>query len=680
MGRDKRLRFHSVNFILTIALVFVTTLLLFTFSYFNYSERSATASAELDQNAKLVATRLSKSLVKAVWNMDTNQTREVLLSELGEKNVKSITIREPNKTSIFVALGRDKDGKPVEFTEQTAPEAGDTVATANVNREGEPIGTVEVTLTHKFIQEELRRMMWTSVIGTLTIDLAVVLILFAVISILVIRPLAKSVAFAESMARGDLTKTIDIKREDEVGQLAASLNAMSQSFRSMVEMISTMADLASRGFLRKTLNTSGFAGDYLNMMEKINTWSNNLVMVIDAMPPVMIRDKDRHMRFLNRAGSLGIVNVNEIEGKLCSEHYKKEDCEKDVCACDRALSNRQATEAKTVARPKPELLLEIEYKAIPFGEDAILECVIDQTAILKVQKQIVEVAQKSEKIAEAVSSASQEISNQIEQSSRGAEEQSRRVSEIASAMDEMNATVLEVAKNATEAADISEDAKSKAKEGESLVVEVVAGIHQVQRQALQLKQDMGTLGKQVDDIGKIMNVISDIADQTNLLALNAAIEAARAGDAGRGFAVVADEVRKLAEKTMTATKEVGDSINVIQHGAKMNIENVDRAVNAIENATALTKRSGDSLKVIVNLVEQTSDQIHSIATASDEQSSASEEINHSVEQVATISSQTAQAMSLASQGVMELAKQFRVLQCLITEMMSGAASHVTYSS
>lgn len=84
--------------------------------------------------------------------------------------------------------------------------------------------------------------------------------------------------------------------------------------------------------------------------------------------------------------------------------------------------------------------------------------------------------------------------------------------------------------------------------------------------------------------------------------------------------------------------------------------------------------------MIVNLVEQTSDQIHSIATASDEQSSASEEINHSVEQVATISSQTAQAMSLASQGVMELAKQFRVLQCLITEMMSGAASHVTYSS
>ena len=286
---------------------------------------------------------------------------------------------------------------------------------------------------------------------------------------------------------------------------------------------------------------------------------------------------------------------------------------------------------------------------------------------------MLQAADRLSSVVHVVSSASEQLSAQIEQSSQGADHQSRRLSETATAMEEMNATVLEVAKNASQATDTAERAKNKAQEGSSIVGKVVDGITQVQTQSLELKNDMTTLGKQAEGIGHIMNVISDIADQTNLLALNAAIEAARAGEAGRGFAVVADEVRKLAEKTMTATKEVGDAIQQIQQGTRKNIENVDRTVRDIEDATSLAKASGEALQEIVNFVDRSTDQVRSIATASEEQSAASEEINRSVEEVNRIAAETMDALRQSAQAVGELSQQAQELGAMILDMQGGAS-------
>jgi len=288
---------------------------------------------------------------------------------------------------------------------------------------------------------------------------------------------------------------------------------------------------------------------------------------------------------------------------------------------------------------------------------------LDYTEIHRKEEQIVNQGQRMveavrtmEEISDSLAQTSRVLSAQVEGASQGAQLQSGRAGETSAAMEEMNATVLEVARNAGSAAERANQARSKAQEGADVVEKAVEAIRQVESLTGTLKHSMDGLSVQAEAIGRIMNVISDIADQTNLLALNAAIEAARAGDAGRGFAVVADEVRKLAEKTMTATKEVGQTVGEIQSGVRGSIGGAEQAAKAVEKATELAGESGLALTRIVELVVETSDQVRSIATAAEQQSAASDEISKAMEDVRRVSEETARDMDSAARSVDDLAR------------------------
>ncbi|WP_027177924.1 Cache 3/Cache 2 fusion domain-containing protein [Maridesulfovibrio bastinii] len=294
----------------------------------------------------------------------------------------------------------------------------------------------------------------------------------------------------------------------------------------------------------------------------------------------------------------------------------------------------------------------------------------NEQAVLAQHNKISEAAVEAEAISDQLSSASEQLSAQVEQSRNGAEMQLQRATETSTAMEEMTATVMEVARNAGEAAENAQHTRGKALDGQKLVVDAVNSIKELEENSHKLRSSMEELGSQTEAIGHVMNVITDIADQTNLLALNAAIEAARAGDAGRGFAVVADEVRKLAEKTMEATKEVGESITNIQNSTQLNIEATQEATRFVGKSTELANMSGEALDEIVKMIEATTDQVQSIATAAEQQSATSEEINRATEEINEISSETVRSTEESAQAIRELSKLALSIKELIKNMQS----------
>jgi len=281
-------------------------------------------------------------------------------------------------------------------------------------------------------------------------------------------------------------------------------------------------------------------------------------------------------------------------------------------------------------------------------------------------------ASRLESIAANIGSATEAISGQAEEINHRADEQGERIRVTATNMDQMADAVMDVARNASSASAQAEQARRKAQEGRKVVDDSIKAMRQVGEQAKALKGNMDDLGRRSLDINRILTVISDIADQTNLLALNAAIEAARAGDAGRGFAVVADEVRKLAEKTMTATKEVTDSITAIQSSAQDSISNTDRAIDTIGIAGSLADQSGDVLNELVVGAQTSAEQIHSIAAAAEEQSAASDEINKSLESVSALTNQTVRSVENAAEAIRGLVGQANELRRIIDELKTEA--------
>ncbi|MES9996371.1 methyl-accepting chemotaxis protein [Desulfovibrio aminophilus] len=468
-------------------------------------------------------------------------------------------------------------------------------------------------------------------------------IIFLIMNRLVVRPIQAIETFTAAIAKDDFTAVLPTGFRFEFAHLAENIRTM-------------VGELKNRlGFARGVL--AGF------------------------VLPCAVFDRDNRLTFTNGHMLKALDKSGEPKGfqGQTSGEFVHGDPGRDTISA-KALREKRMLQSEVPYTSAKGVAKIFDVTSTPINDldgDLIgtLAVWFELTEIRAQQKKIAEqnariatAAEAANQVSDQVASASEELSAQIEQSSRGSEEQRSRTGEAATAMEEMNATVMEVAKSASQAAGLADTARNKAQEGERLVGEVVTTITRINEQTETLKADMTELGKQAEGIGRIMNVITDIADQTNLLALNAAIEAARAGEAGRGFAVVADEVRKLAEKTMTATSEVGAYIQAVQESARKNIQGTEATVQAVTAGTETAEKSGEALREIVEMVEKTADQVRGIATASEQQSAASEQISRSTEEINRIAGETAEAMTQSAQAVSDLARLAQTLKSTIDEM------------
>jgi methyl-accepting chemotaxis protein len=242
---------------------------------------------------------------------------------------------------------------------------------------------------------------------------------------------------------------------------------------------------------------------------------------------------------------------------------------------------------------------------------------------------------------EQITASAGELLATAEEHAASATEQSSAVAETTSTIEELAATAAQIADTAESVARYAAETLRHAEHGRTAVATSVASMDAISERVNSIASRALSLGEKGQEIGRILEVIDDIADQTNLLALNAAIEAARAGEHGRGFAVVAAEVRKLAERAQEATGQIQAIVAQIQAETNATILASEEGAKEVAGGASLARDVVDALERISGMVDETTTAAKEISIATQQQRSASDQVVSAMTQVSDVSRQYA---------------------------------------
>lgn len=118
----------------------------------------------------------------------------------------------------------------------------------------------------------------------------------------------------------------------------------------------------------------------------------------------------------------------------------------------------------------------------------------------------------------------------------------------------------------------------------------------------------------VQEVGKMAEVVSDIARQTALLALNASIEAARAGEQGKGFAVVASEIQQLAQQSNNAASEIQDILRKLWEDSDSSVATMNEVEKIIQEQDQKISDTNEIFQTVEDNIEHSINGIMEIKT------------------------------------------------------------------
>lgn len=337
-------------------------------------------------------------------------------------------------------------------------------------------------------------------------------------------------------------------------------------------------------------------------------------------------------------------------------------------------STHRAKVAEEVNNSNQQSILKLMNELSELGNgDLTVKATVSEDITGAIADSVNFTADELRKLVVAVSTSAQQVSKATSEAGAitkklliAAQKQSEEINHAGDSVELMTTSIREVDESAARSADAARQTLDVTAQGTQAVQNSITGMDGIREQIQETSKRIKRLGESSQEIGEIVDLISDITEQTNVLALNAAIQAASAGEAGRGFSVVAEEVQRLAERSADATKQIGLLVKAIQNDTHDAVAAMEQTTQGVVEGAKLADAAGQSLREIEQTTLGLSNLVNSISVSTQMQTEMARELADVTKSIMEITEQTTDGTHRTSASVAEVEK-------LATELRSSVS-------
>ncbi len=355
-----------------------------------------------------------------------------------------------------------------------------------------------------------------------------------------------------------------------------------------------------------------------------------------------------------------LISINEGDLEARAENITTDELGESAKAlntmCDNTLNLLQSNDERDQIQNSIEILI-AEMKAIAAGDLTITTAVNQDVtgtiaaSVNHMTQQLRSIVRQVQSAAEQVTTSSTRIQQASTEMSQDSDSQARRIKQASDQLIEMTNSFQSVAAMTEESVQVAVEARQTASNGLQAVADTVDGMNRIRNQVQSTSKRIKRLGESSQEIGEIVQLISDITDRTSILALNASIQASMAGEAGQGFAVVAEEIERLAERSAEAAKQISKLIRAIQNETSEVISDMEESTREVVAGSQLADQAGATLCEIDSVSNQLVELIQTSSASALKQAQTAKKIAGTMSEISDSTRESAEKSREATRSV-----------------------------